>query len=518
GNNPPSWAQWPWHGMLWTYLIAAPLVAAGIFAPRAWQQWQSRTLRREVIYPAARVACQILGVKFRRRDAVQMINLPPNFGEELDDDAEPGSVRVYLPPVPLDKGTKERLERNVGARLGMPNPSAEWHEAGGRAFVDLLPAEVPPATVTLADVREAIESAPIERPVIGVASGRRTISADFDNDSPHLAASGGSGTGKSTLFRLIAAQRLARGAGAVFLDLKRWSHSWAHGLPADRALYFYKIEDIHNALVEINCELRRRIEMDKEDLPRLRTVDVYLEELNSLIPALQDYWTELRAEIRRRNKAALADDPYADVAEPPVKSPAVQAIGYLINQGRELRMHAHAMGQRLSAAAFGGNGGDRRESFQTRMLAKWTRQTWRMLVPGVPFRVCPQGPRGIWAVVNGDTVDIVRVPELSPDQARALALSGPAPTCPVLGGVMSRPAMTVPGQRDSLEDSGRTVKLSEAVSVLPGRPLSLDALRKASQRDGFPAPVGQVGSADLYRYADLEAWKLERDARARAVS
>ncbi|HEU4754020.1 MAG TPA: hypothetical protein VFU47_13000, partial [Armatimonadota bacterium] len=47
GNNPPSWAQWPWHGMLWTYLIAAPLVAAGIFAPRAWQQWQSRTLRRE---------------------------------------------------------------------------------------------------------------------------------------------------------------------------------------------------------------------------------------------------------------------------------------------------------------------------------------------------------------------------------------------------------------------------------------------------------------------------------------
>ena len=58
-----------------------------------------------------------------------------------------------------------------------------------------------------------------------------------------------SGTGKSTLFRLLASQRMHHGHGAIFLDYKRWSHRWAHKLPGDRAQYWHRPADIHASLV-----------------------------------------------------------------------------------------------------------------------------------------------------------------------------------------------------------------------------------------------------------------------------
>jgi len=513
GAAPPGWTEIPYGGLVQAYAVALPVGLAAYAAPRAREWWALREPRREFILPTARILCSITGTPFHRRDALSMIALPPGWGEELPDGAEPMAVRVHLPQVPLDDARKKRITQSVGARLGMPGAVADWHEAGGRAWVDLRPATLPPATVAYADVQEAIAAASMERPVVGVAQGRVVHHADFDNDSPHLAASGGTGAGKSTLFRLLLSQRLRHGSGLVVLDYKKWSHDWARGLPRDRVIYVHRIAEIHETCVAIGAELVRRIELNsREDLDRLRTVDVLVEEANSLIPMLRQYWIELRAETRRANKAALADDPDADVTEPPVISPAVIALEQLINMGRELHMHAHYAGQRLSANVFGGNGGDKRASFQTRFLGKWDRASWRMLAGDVPYLVCPGGPRGIWCLVQGADATIIRVPYLSQEDARTLALSGPAPRVPVLPGYASGTVLegvTV----DVPEIPDRRVSLAAALEHLPGRTLSLEAIRSARKQDPrFPEPIerGGPGRADLFSLASLVEWRERR--------
>ena len=517
GATPPGWTDVPYGNLLQAYAVAMPVGIGAWAYPKVRHAWKMREPRREFILPAARVLCAVTGTRFHRRQALQMIDLPPGWGEELEDGAEPMAVRVHLPQVPLDSRRKNKITETVGARLGMPDALADWHDAGGRAWVDLRPAALPPSTLTYADVQEAIEAAPMERPVVGMSVGRVIHTADFDNDSPHLAASGGTGAGKSTLFRLILPQRMAHGAGLVVLDFKKWSHDWARGLPRNRVIYVHRIGEIHETCVAIGEELQRRIELDsREDLDTLRTVDVLVEEANTLIPMLRRYWTELRAEIKRTNRAALEDDPYADVTEPPVTSPAVLALEMLVNMGRELHMHAHYAGQRLSASIFGGNGGDKRASFQTRFLAKWDRTAWKMLAGDVRYMVCPGGPRGIWALVQGGTATIIRVPNVSTGEARALALSSPEPRVPVLPGHYGGPVLDM-SPDDVREVDDRRVRLSEAVELLPGKAVTLKSLRMARNQDArFPTPIeqGGPGRPDLYSLEALIEWKERRDGPA----
>lgn len=512
--TPPGWTDVPYGSLLSAYAVAVP-VGLGVWAyPKARHWYRMREPRREFILPAARVLCAVTGTRFRRREALSMIELPPGFGEELADGEVPLAVRVHLPQVPLDARRKSKIVETVGARLGMPNALADWHDVGGRAYVDLRPAMLPVSTLSYAEVAEAIEAAPMERPVVGMAVGKEIVTADFDNDSPHLAASGGSGAGKSSLFRLLLSQRIRHGGGLIVLDFKKWSHDWARGLPTDRVIYVHRIADIHNACVAIGEEIVRRIELDsREDLDALRTVDVLVEEANSLMPLLRDYWTEERRRIKAENKLALEADPYADVTEPPLKSPAILALEQLINMGRELHMHGHWAGQRLSATTFGGNGGDKRASFQTRFLAKWDRSAWKMLAGDVPYMVCPGGPVGIWAIVQGGTATIIRVPFMSTEEARTLALSGPEPSVPVLPGYGGGPVLDM-SPEDVRENMDRRVSLRDAVPALPGEPVTLEALRMARKQDPrFPEPieVGGPGRADLFSLADLIEWKARRD-------
>lgn len=517
----PGWTEVPYGGILRAYAVAVP-VGVGVWAyPRVRTWWRMRIPRREYILPAARVLCEITGTRYTKRTASAMIDLPPRWGEPLQDGIEPPAVRVHLPQVPLDGNRKKRIVESVGARLGIPGARADWHEEGARAWVDLRPAVLPPRTVTYADVETEIMKAPIERPVVGVGVGRVVYHADFDNDSPHLAASGGSGSGKSTLFRLILSQRLRHGSGLIVLDLKKWSHDWARGLPNNRVIYVHRVEDIHNVCVAIGDELVRRIELDsREDLDRLRTVDVLVEEANTLIPLLRNYWTEERRRILTENKRILREDPYADVADPPVRSPAILALEMLVNVGRELHMHAHWAGQRLSANTFGGNGADKRASFSTRFLGRWDKAAWTMLAKDVPYQICPGGPVGLWALIQDGTATIVRVPFVSTEQARTMALSGPEPTAPVLPGYNLGPVINARPE-DVRDNSDRRVTLREAVELLPGEPVTLKALRMARDQDArFPEPAerGGPGRADRYLLSTLVEWKERRDAGVRQVA
>jgi hypothetical protein len=527
-----AWAYWPWGWLFIGWLAGVALVGVGWAGVRFARWWPVRQIRRELVKPAAIVLLQLTHVRMSRRKAMRLIELPPGYGRTPDPDASLPVVRVYLPGViALTDTLKGKLVDNLGSRLGMPHATGAWTLATARAYVELTPAPLPPREVTLDSLRAAVEAAPLERPVIGAANGRRPVSADFDNDSPHLLASAGSGAGKSTLFRFLAMQRMSHGAGAIFLDFKKWSHlKWLRGFGPDRALYFHRVPEIHDALCAVMDELVRRKDLDDEDeLDALRTLDVYVEEINTTMSMLREYWKAYVAEQRARARNALraaraqedenliaqAEEDLAVAAGLPAMSPAIQALRYGVNLGRQFRVHFHFIGQSMSATAAGGR--DTRESFRTRLLARWDAATWKMLCPGQPYIACPSGQVGLWAHSNGTAVDIVRVPYVSDVQAHEFVLS----RCPVPAGhVLSRDIGGVlPGVPARVLGHDVPAPLSELVAGLPagrrGAP-TVEALRMAAHRresTGFPAPVtaGRPGVAALYDPDEVAGWWEQRE-------
>jgi DNA translocase FtsK/SpoIIIE-like protein len=411
-------------------------------------------------------------------------------------------VRIALPPGKCGSvNVQKNLLAAVGGVLGMPDPLAKWFLRGRHPYVELRPRRLPPAQVLFAGIKRHFEAADIDHPVIGLSAGNHVEVIDYENNSPHVMVSGGSGTGKSVLLKAILCQRMHHGAGLIMLDYKRVSHRWAHNLPG--CIYAWRIEDIHNVAVRAGVELERRIETvlpegdDTEvDLVDFRVIDIMVEEINSLTPQLVAYWAEIRD------------------SDAPTASPAVAAIKRIVNMGREYRMHVHIGAQRASANVFGANGGDIRESFQTRLIAKWTVQTWKMLAQGLPFQRCPSGTRGIWARVQDDEVVIVRSPYLTNRQAREWAMSGvECPPTP-LGELI--PSGRPEGMRPAdvrTDIAPRLVSLSAALPQLPGKPLSIEGMRTASKRPGFPVPIiiGAAPKPSLYDLDALIDWKLERE-------
>jgi hypothetical protein len=291
-------------------------------------------------------------------------------------------------------------------------------------------------------------------------------------------------------------------------------------LPAGRVLIEDEVPRIHDALCRVLDELlwRKSFDLHQEaELESLPTIDVYVEEINTIMAMLTEWW---RAEVARRKVAARAAVRAAKLAEDeimladaedelaaamglPITSPAVQALRWGVNLGREFHIHFHFIGQSMSAKAAGGR--DTRASFRTRMLARWDGKDWKMLADGIPFIACPSTSVGVWAHVHGSEVDIIRVPNVSDADAVAYVLAGAAPSLPMFHGgelpAMDRPAVEA------------SASLRDLLPLLPAPGLSLDAIRKAAQRPGFPAALTASGQGVAARYSvdEVLAWYRERD-------
>lgn len=547
-DDPPGWAEMPYGTILITYFVLAAVAGAAWLAYLFAAWYPQRKVRRAYIYPAGRELAKITGRRFRRREALGMIQLPADFGEApVEGQTEASPPRVYVPDVVLDPGMKARIAERVGARLGMPDSKPVWTEAGVEcAYCDLRPNPLPPSTVTLEELMEELLSLPITRPMVGVTYGAVRVTMDFDNDSPHTLGSAASGAGKSTFYKFVAMQRMRHGAFAIFLDFKKWSHlRWAGRLASDRVIIEDEVARIHETLLRVLDELvwRKSFNLaDEAKLAKLRTIDVYVEEINTLMDLLVEYWgmevarrkQEARSAVRKaKEKIAEAKqnedelgvlDGKAELEEAeallmaamglPKVSPAVQALRFGVNLGREFRIHFHFIGQSIDARAAGGR--NTRASFRTRMLARWDEKDWKMLAPGIPFIACPSGAVGIWAHVHGSEVEIVRVPYVSDADAVAYVLGGDVPALPAFHG----------DARPSVDASPRpavaaVLPLSEIVERLPakadGSRMTIKALRLASGRQGFPEPVaGTVapGKAALYPVDDVAAWFRDRERLA----
>jgi hypothetical protein len=484
---------WVLEGPLWGWALAGYLVIGlGTGGTAAWRWvavwWPAREERRDLVYPTWQVVCRIIGERYSRRTAVKAVVIT----------ADPLSVRLHLPAVPLDEGAKKRIAVSAGERLGIPDVAAAWTVRGARAYVDLSPRAHPPTALVFAEVRLLWADASPARPLVGLAAGRKPVYADLDNDGPHLAMSAGTGAGKSTLLRVILARRVQAGVGLVVCDYKVISHRWARRIAQvdpGRVRYACDEEEISDAIMAVFGEFSRRREMLKTDpdaLEDFREIDLLVEELNSLAAMLRKWWGHERRRILADAKDNGEATPYV-----PIVPPCVDALGVLVQAGRELRIHVHAAAQRLDASALGPkDGGAIRESFSNRFLAKYTKKAWIMLCDGVPYEAFPGGPRGIWtAVVNGEVTHF-RVPFVSDDEAYALAMSGAAPT----GGLLR-------GSAPAAREVERLVTLGEAWELI-GAP-SLAALQKAVQRAETPS-VGRRGNALLYDVRALEGVLAKR--------
>lgn len=519
------WLTWRAFALYETALV----LGAGGWALRRTYKWaKRRRTYNQWVDPAARTACAALGIRWTKRAGRRMIELPDEWGAGRDAaSARRLTARVHIPSgTALTRGIRASITDNVGNRLGIPKPvRAEWSESGASVFVDLSAAPLPPDEVAWTDILKAAREAGEDVLIPGRTASGHLATVSLAEDSPHVAGSGASGTGKSVLARVLLVPRVALwGDGLLITDPKKFSHwRWAGTGKVDprRIRYAWRTEDLHQAWLEVADELARRIELDEDELAGQRRVFVLVEEANTQAKRLARYWRGERKRLIAEAKLALADDAGADIdlgdLDPPVQSPAIVAMQEAVSMGRELKIHVMVMAQRLSASVFGGNGGDIRESFQGgRFLAKWDRRLWKMLVDTIDYVACPSAPRGLWGLAKGDSFEILRVPLLSERDALAMVTDN---ACPVSGPVLGQ--QDGPGHLDMASGQRELVQavtLAMALDMLPGQDgpeaLSMAALRKAACREGFPAPLAKPDGqpytkteARLYSLASLVDWR-----------
>ncbi|MFB7512894.1 helicase HerA domain-containing protein [Streptomyces sp. NPDC056144] len=483
-----------------TYGTPAALLATAAGGVAGWVKGrEQRELLHEWLDPLHQAIADPLGIS-EHTDPVSYLHVPTDFS---DDDAE---IRVDLPL--HMKFNRDAVAELIMQKLALQNASFSWRLAGRDPHLIIKKKDRPPTSLGLDDpgVRELLESVPESAPLIGLGAGRTKVSVDLDHDSPHVLISAGTGGGKSTILRTIAAQFIRHGAQAHILDFKRISHTWARGVPGVN--YCRDIADIHDALLRLGGEGHRRIRLAEElgdDVlasdpgrvgPRLV---ILLEEINATMAQLRRHWEKIREN------------------GDPKTSPAIDALAEILFMGRQVRLHVLLVAQSATARALGGP--EMRENFSTRILVRYTMNAWKMLVPEVTPAPKPTRHPGRVQVVLGGTARETQVLNLSEAQAREWAISGSVRNGKATT-LRKRPAATgcnehlAPNERltdgAARQSSGSVLMgLREAQQVLSVG--SLAALRWARANDpDFPVSGDKRGTELLYSVTDLERWARNR--------
>ncbi|MEU0216058.1 hypothetical protein ABZ281_13435 [Streptomyces sp. NPDC006265] len=203
-------------------------------------------------------------------------------------------------------------------------------------------------------LREQLQALPASAALIGIGTDGTAIAVDIDH-APHILVCTGTGGGSTTILRTLTAQFLHQGAHALVLDGALLSHLWAKELPT--VTHRGSVAGIHDALVGLAAELKRRVDLDGDldDTPRMVAV---LDRADATLRHLTRYWETFRQE----------DDPK--------KSPAITALEDVLHAGREARIHVLYNGR-----VTGGLAPTTREQFATVILARVSAGTWQQLAP-----------------------------------------------------------------------------------------------------------------------------------------
>lgn len=469
---------------------------------------------RDVVEPLAMALTDSLDNIYRPGD-IDWIDVPRNYLEPGG-----GKVEVLLPTgFSGSMATKKMvLEKTIANKLGMLDPVFDWQVSGRkpRVLVSMPPA--PPKVAHFADYRALLEQTEEYRPFLGVSAVPRgenigaLVSAEMVSDSPHIALSAGTGAGKSMMSKAVIMQALRWGWGVIILDWKAESHTWAKGLPGVK--YCVTEEAIHDTLVSIGeqVDLRKTQGMEGRS-----NVLVVCEEWNMTAVLLAEYWSALRSMADADERRTM-----------PARSPALRGFGSLVFAGRQFGLFCLLIAQRMSNRVFNGNT-DLRENFQIRLLARYSAQTWRMLIPEMkPIRKPKE--LGRWVVFAQDEVTHVQGILISDDEARSYSTGGlPNPLTPF--GITRLPEPDATGSDIDLmldddvasDITGRNApvldaaprpmaKLVDISATLDYLGVTHNVLRNAARSDSrgdstFPQPVGgDQFSGYLYDVVNVKEW------------
>lgn len=477
--------------------------------------------REGVVVPVGQVVAEWLGYD-RHVDPLNLVKVPLGYRTNPDK-----PIEISLPKHYAETERRQlQLASHVAGRAGIKSHDYEVLLEGEAPRMLVRAQLVPPDEVLLSDetAAELVRGNDDDSKLfIGLGVHDRPVWIDWNQDAPHLAPSIGSGGGKSTLVRSLAAQTVYKGGRAVIFDGGKDGEShedWTRdeGLQLLNGVEFYSsIEAEHDALVAWEAERQRRAQavLARTGEKFQRTLLV-LEERNVTMPKLAAYW----AGIRCREDGD------------PVKSPAIQAIANLVAAGRSVKMNVVAVAQRFDAAAIGG--GSVRSNFGLRLMSRFDEQARKMLIPEI--KPAPKSSNRVGRAVlcvageatdvqvlymeTHEAVDMCRNPMAPQASSRIIA---PRPKSPALAASLGDLPVLGQSQVPSAEPvpvpvakpPERLMKLSEAVAQgVVG--MNIEALRKAAQRPGFPAPwdEGKAG-AKLYDPRALAAWFTEtREADA----
>lgn len=486
----------------WFAFPVTPWVLAGILAAAAggavWRWVIGFRHRRTWLRPLHLAACDLAGIDRRRapREWLEVnrartravLSLPAGFSAEQKD--------------------KDRLVTIASAKLGMEGAEPRWHLAGPKPHLMLLPSPAPPPQrVILADVRAAIDRAGPDEVIWGLGKRSALVDTSWALDSPHYGLSMGSGAGKSATARALLAQMLYKGCIGLILDYKMISHQWAAGLP--NVAIARRPHEIHAALLWLGREVERRNEvaLAGADMdgnvhavvgPRLIVI---CEELNATVARLRAYWREIRDR----------DDQ--------VRSPALEALDSVSFMGRQVLCNVIYIGQRLSVKASGGDG-DARENIGVIAFGRYSPSNWKMLA--ADHAMPPSSRKAGRIQVVSDEVRETQGVFMPAREARGLATAGEVALCPA--GMPG--ALRVPGTAELVSvgapEQGPSYGTGTEPPALPGlvtlrewsdsgmSALSVDALRKAAQRPGFPPRAGWRGKAGEWDAVELAEWEATR--------
>lgn len=397
---------------------------------------------------------------------------------------------VYLPRDFVDtEQIKLTVQNILKAKLRVRDVDFSWTLSGRKPFVQMTRAPKPPDKALAGDpaIQKMIMNAKESAPLLGIGPRVKPVAIDLDADSPHILVSAGTGGGKSTIMRTIACQFAHNNALVIILDIKRTSHKWAVDLPGVEI--YRDIADIHRQLLWLRDERERR--SAKEEQAGMNDFDpgirilIMVEEGNTMISELKEYWNQ----IKQRGDSPM--------------SPAIVALRQILLMGRSAKMHVLGVFQLATAADMGGP--VIREQFFNRILSRYSSKAWNMLANGARHVPSSRHP-GRVQVILGDAVYETQVILFSEQQARDWARA----RVPVISDGTVRSDVSHVGQPEPVP--------VPTVITLPGAidlgitSLKYEALRKASQRDGFPASVGMAGRAKLYPTDQLIEWERNRNA------
>jgi hypothetical protein len=494
---------WRWRTQTEWVLGLAAGVLAGLGALRLIRAFNSFGHYRTKILPLHNALAPVLDMPPATRPR-SWLTVPHDYGARQD-----AEITVYPPHgFTASDRDKEEVTRAVTAKLGIEQPEANWSGlAGSKPRITFTKSEPPPARVNFADIKTAVEAAEPHEIVMGLGKKSQVGTVSVDNDSPHAGLSMGSGDGKSTVAKNIGAQLLHHGALLMVLDYKLISHMWARGLP--NVSYAGTPDEIESALVWLAAEVgrRNRVALAGADVEGAVHADVgprillIAEELNATQNRLKAWWHREMGEKGR--------------------SPGSEALDEVMFLGRQVRINVLQIGQRLSVKASGS--GDARENLGVLIFSDPTAAAWKMLCSQHPMPPAT-GHLGRLQVVTRKQVREIQGAYLTGEQARAFAQSGtvgvPRPDMPCVTSIGPRTLPQIesnPRAEQAIVLGPRTgpggaVTLREAADA--GLFPSIEAARKASQRPGFPLPVGERDRAHLFDVGDLYAY---RAAKARTA-